>query len=314
MKKIRVGTRGSLLALTQAGIVVSALRERFPDIQVETLEIKTTGDAVLDRPLTQIGSKGLFTKEIEEALIEGRIDLAVHSLKDLSAEIPGPLVLGAVTRREDPRDCLISKKAWSLKTLPRGATVGTGSLRRRAQVLSLRPDLKVEDLRGNLDTRIRKLLEDRFDAIVAARAGLNRLEKSLPAECKSLSFKTIPRSEMLPAVGQGFLGIEIRKGDPETEQLVRILDHQASHQTALCERAFLAELQGGCQVPIGVWTEVKGGKLSLEGLIASIDGGKVVLDKISGGLERGPDLGKELGKKLLGMGGKQILESIRARE
>jgi hydroxymethylbilane synthase len=312
LKKIKVGSRGSLLAMAQAELVVSSLKEKFPSLEIEAVTIKTTGDKIQDSPLSKIGTKSLFTKEIEEALMENKIDLAVHSLKDLPTEIPEVLALGAVTEREDPHDCLISSQGWTLKTLPQGARMGTSSLRRQAQILSLRCDLIVESLRGNLDTRIRKLQQGRFDAIVVAKAGVKRLGKSLSMEGKGLVLKMIPYAEMLPAVGQGSLAIEVRKSDSETGSIVKALNHGVSYAVALCERAFLAALQGGCQVPIGALAEASEGTLFLEGVIVSLQGDKVVRDKTSGHIDRSVDLGDELGKRLLGKGGKEILESIRS--
>ena len=312
MAILKVGTRGSPLALAQAKIVSQALKSKFPDLQTRTVVIRTTGDKVLDSPLSQIGSKGLFIKEIEEALVSKKIDIAVHSLKDLTTELADGLSIGAVLKREDPHDCIISKEGQSIKTLPRESTVGTSSLRRKAQVLSLRPDLEVRDLRGNLDTRVRKLEDGQYAAILVALAGVKRLAKILALKNRRLKAEEVPFEEVLPAPGQGALAVEIRTDDRETGSLVQILDHEPSHRAALCERAFLRTLQGGCQVPVGAFAEVEEDSIILEGLIASPDGKYLIRDVLSGPKGAPDQVGNDLAKKLLNLGGGVILEAIRA--
>lgn len=302
---LKVGTRGSALALVQTEGAAAALLKIFPDLLIETVRIKTTGDKILDAPLSKIGAKSLFTKEIEEALLDGKIDLAVHSLKDLPTEVPSGLEIGAVLEREDPRDCLVANKRMSLEDLPKGAKVGTSSLRRAAQILALRPDIRVENLRGNLDTRLKKIEEGAFDAIVVAQAGLTRLNAKVTAS-------PIPFEEMLPAVGQGFVAIEIRSDDARTKKIVEPLNDGQAQIAALCERAFLRTLEGGCQVPIGALAIVEGPQIRLEGLISSLDGKIRYRDKIAGAAKDCEQVGINLAKKLLSKGGDKILESIRS--
>jgi len=301
---LKIGTRGSALALAQTEEVARALHNIFPDLSVEIFRIKTTGDKILDAPLSKIGTKSLFTKEIEDALLEGQIDLAVHSLKDLPTEIPEGLEIGAVLKRLDPRDCLVAEKRISLKDLPKGARVGTSSLRRAAQILALRPDIRIENLRGNLDTSLKKIAEGDFDAIVVAQAGLTRLNAQVTAN--SISFE-----EMLPAVGQGFIAIEVRSNDLRTQEIIQSLNDRQAQIEALCERAFLRALEGGCQVPIGALARVEGSKIFLEGLISSLDGKITYRDKIEGAAKDCEQVGINLAKKLLSMGGEKVLEAIR---
>lgn len=309
MKNLKVGSRGSALALTQTHWVIAELKKKFPEAKIENVVIKTTGDKMTQMPLSKIGLKGLFTKEIEEALLDGKIDLAVHSLKDLTTEFPAGLKLGAVTEREDPRDCLIALKSVTLKTLPQGARVGTSSLRRQAQIAALRKDLKIENLRGNLDTRIRKLREGQYDAIVVARAGVKRLLNE--SQTRDWAIHEIPFDEMLPAVGQGSLAIEIRDGDEKVEAMIQVLNHRNSLHAAICERAFLRKLQGGCQIPAGAFCEVKGDAISVEGMIALPSGEKMIRYKMTGTLHSAETLGEQLGEKLLKSGGEKILTALR---
>lgn len=308
---LRVGTRGSLLALAQTGSVVDAIRGKFPGMTVETVRIKTTGDKIVDSPLFRIGVKSLFTKEIEEAILDKKVDLAVHSLKDLPTEVPPGLAIGAVLEREDPRDCLISSGGWTLRTLPQKARVGTSSLRRQAQILALRPDLQVENLRGNLDTRMRKLEDGVCEAIVLAVCGVGRLNSTFESRGGKFFLNVIPYEEMLPAVGQGSLAIEVRQDDEEVLSIVRDFEHGPSRTAASCERSFLKTLQGGCQIPVGVRSEVRGKNLSVEGLIASLRGEKIVRDNVSGSADSAEALGEDLAIRLLRSGGDRILESIR---
>ncbi len=310
--KVRIGTRGSALALVQSRDVMARLKKKFPKARFELVIIKTTGDKITGSPLSKIGQKGLFIKEIEDALIRNEIDLAVHSLKDLPTEMPAGLGLGALLKREEPNDCLVSLNRDGLAGLERGARVGTSSLRRRAQILKIRPDLKVMDLRGNLDTRLRKLKAGLYDAVILARAGLNRLKKTLPAELvKGLVLDNIPVHKMVPAVGQGIVAVEVRSADEQIFSMVKKLDNQDSHICASAERAFMAKIEGGCQVPAGALAVVSGRKLTLSGMIASLSGSKVVRGTVSGPTVNAAVMGQKLGAKLLSAGGRKILDGIR---
>lgn len=301
--KLVVGTRGSALALWQAEYVVKRLKGFVPDLDAETKEIKTHGDQVRDRALSQVGGRGLFVKEIENALLAGEIHLAVHSLKDMPTELPNGLALGAILERADPRDALVVRqKEGSLATMRQGARVGTSSLRRRAQLLAARPDLQVVDLRGNVDTRLRKLRAGEYDAVVLAAAGLIRL-----GHADAIS-EYLPADLMLPAVGQGALCVEVRAADEATQALVTLLDHSPTRQVALAERAFLRRLEGGCQVPIGAYAEVNSDQLYLRGLVASLDGARLVRDKVRGPATEAVRLGTELAERILASGGEAILE------
>lgn len=303
IKRLVIGSRGSKLALTQTGLVKGVLENNFPRLAVEVKIIKTTGDKILDTPLAKIGDKGLFTKELEEALLRSEIDLAVHSMKDLPTEIPRGLMIGAVTKREDACDVLVSAKGYTVKTLPRGAKIGTSSLRRRAQILSLRPDLVTEDLRGNLDTRLKKLGSGLYDAIILAYAGIKRLGLNL-------TMSKMPFGEMLPQAGQGALGIEIRKSDADTRAFVKILDDADSRFSAQAERSLLAGLGGGCQVPIGVYAKIEGGNINIKAGVFSLDGKRVIRDETSGDKKDAVLLGRQLADRLLGKGAKEILAEI----
>jgi hydroxymethylbilane synthase len=301
-----VGTRGSALALWQAGHVIERLKASHPYLDPQLKTIKTHGDLVRDRALSQVGGKGLFVKEIEDALLAGEIDLAVHSLKDMPTEQPQGLALGAVLSRADARDALVVRgRQTNLASLSEGAIVGTSSLRRRAQVLALRPDLQVRDLRGNVDTRLRKLRSGQYDAVVLAAAGLVRLGHSDEIG------QYLPPDLMLPAVGQGALCIEIRADDDATRHLLAPLDDAPTSQATSAERAFLHRLEGGCQVPIAAFGEVEGDGLHLRGLIAALDGRQLVKDGIRGSAATAVRLGSELAERLLAAGGEAILEEIR---
>ncbi len=305
-KKIVIGSRGSKLALIQANWVKSQLEESNPDIKFNIEEIKTTGDYITDAPLSKIGAMGLFTKELENALLKEKVDLIVHSAKDVPTEIPDGLVLGAFTKREDPHDVLISKNNLSLKDLPQNAIIGTSSLRRRSQILAFRPDLKIADLRGNLDTRLKKLVSGYLDAIVVARAGLLRFGLSEKAS------EIIPYDIMLPAVGQGALCIEIRDIDEDIKDIITILNNHETMYAVKAERMLLAKLQGGCQIPIGAHAEIVFPvNLKLEAVVCSLDGTTIIRDSIEGKIDDFADIGYELARKLLGMGGYKILEEIR---
>jgi len=300
-KQLKIGTRGSLLATTQSSWVKKQIEKHHPDCAIELVTIVTKGDKILDVPLAKVGGKGLFVKELEEALLSGAVDLAVHSMKDVPSELPGPLHLGIIPPREDPRDAFIANHYKSLTELTHGSKVGTSSLRRRAQLAALRPDLIIEDLRGNLDTRLRKLDEKQYDAIILAAAGLNRLGMSH----RAAGYFSI--GEMLPAVGQGALGIELRRDDNELLEGLMFLNHDETSIAVRAERAFLLRLEGGCQVPIGAYCQVDGDRLELTGLIASIEGDKIIKDSKSGTWATAESLGTELADELLAQGGREIL-------
>lgn len=309
---MKIGTRGSALALAQSNLVAGLIRKKFPKLSVDLVVIKTTGDKFQDAPLSRIGGKGLFTKEIEDALLARSVDLAVHSLKDLPTEIPSGLEIGAILKREDPSDCLITLKSRiprTLRTLPRGSVIGTSSLRRQSQLACLRKGWKIKDLRGNLDTRVRKLRERDYDAIVVAAAGLKRLGD--PRLLAGMAVYKIPPVFMLPAVGQGALALEIRENDFRTREFIQFLDDAKSAQAAAAERAFLKKLEGGCQVPIGALATSDGKRVALEGLIASVSGEKRVRGKASGRVGEERELGESLARKLLVAGGREILGEIR---
>jgi hydroxymethylbilane synthase len=300
MARLRIGSRGSQLALWQANHISALLRERGHEVGLEI--IKTTGDKITDVALAKVGTKGMFTKEIEEALAEGRIDLAVHSLKDLPTELSPGFEIAAITMRENPRDVFCSRKYQNIEDLPRGARVGTSSLRRQAQLKAVRPDLEIQPLRGNVDTRLRKLEAGEYDAIILAAAGLNRLGKT------ELVRQIIPAEVMCPAAGQGALGIEIRAGDSGTRQHLAFLDDAAARATTTCERALLNKLGGGCQVPIGAFAEVRNGRLHLDAIVADPDGTEVLRESRDG--TDPVKLGEAVGDTLLQRGGDAILEQV----
>ncbi len=274
MARLRIGSRGSQLALWQAHHITTLLQERGHEVELEI--IKTTGDKITDVALAKVGTKGMFTKEIEEALAEGRVDLAVHSLKDLPTELPPGFELVAITTRVNPRDVFLSVKFDSLKALPQGARVGTSSLRRQAQLKVARPDLDVHPLRGNVDTRVRKLEAGEYDAIILAAAGLTRLGKTQHIK------EYLSEEFMCPAAGQGALGIEIREGDVAIRQHLEFLNDAAARATTTCERALLNKLGGGCQVPIGAFAEMKEGVLYLTGVVARPDGSEILREQQTG--------------------------------
>lgn len=297
---LRIGSRGSQLALWQANHIAAHLRERGHEVEIKI--IHTTGDKILDVALAKVGAKGMFTKEIEATLGSGKVDLAVHSLKDLPTELATAFEIAAVPMREDPRDALCSTRYSSIESLPLGARVGTSSLRREAQLKALRPDLAVHPLRGNVDTRLRKLESGEYDAIILACAGLRRLGRT------ELVRQTIPVETMCPAAGQGALAIEIRAGDGAVGGAVEFLDHRASRLETDCERALLRKLGGGCQVPIGANAKWRDGELHLEAVVASPDGSVVLRESAT---ERDPQrLGEVVGEKLLNRGGDKILEQV----
>ena len=303
-KSIVIGTRGSKLALWQAEHIASRIRERFPAIEVTLKKIVTTGDKILDVPLAKIGGKGLFTKELENAMLSGEIDLAVHSLKDMPTELPEGLMLAAITTRADASDAFVSLRYNSLDELPQGAKVGTSSLRRRAQILKYRPDLQTVDLRGNLDTRIKKLENKEMDAIILATAGLKRLG------LEQYITQILPAAICLPAVGQGALAIETRQADAEVLSVLEFLNDNDTIAAVTAERAYLREVQGGCQVPVGVHGEVNGDQLLLEATILKIDGTREVREQICGSCSEAEALGIKLAQQMLAAGGKEILDEL----
>jgi hydroxymethylbilane synthase len=303
MPHLRIGSRGSQLALWQANHISTLLRARGHDVEIEI--IHTTGDRITDVALAMVGTKGMFTKEIEEALAAGRVDLAVHSLKDLPTELPRGFEIAAITERQDPRDAFCSRNFASFQELPQGARVGTSSLRRQAQLKAVRSDLEIHPLRGNVDTRLRKLEQGEYDAIILAAAGLKRLGTT------DLIRQIIPSEIMCPAAGQGALGIEIRQGDADTGQHLEFLNDPAARAATTCERALLHSLGGGCQVPIGALAEVRNGKLHLESIVADPDGSKLLRDSRAG--DNPEKLGRDAGAALLARGGSEILEAVYGR-
>jgi len=302
---LRIGTRGSQLALWQARWVQAAIIRLRPDLSVELVIIKTQGDKILDVPLAQVGGKGLFVKEIEEALLDRRVDLAVHSMKDMPAEIPPGLTIGAIPLRENPLDVLICSRAATLQTLPPGARVGTSSLRRAAQIQYLRPDATIVALRGNLDTRLRKLACSDLDAIVLAAAGLLRLGLG-----ERISAYLQPE-QMLPAVGQGALCIESRAQDPATQAVLAQLDHPETRIAVTAERAFMNKLQGGCQVPLAAHAQLRDGRLHMQGLVAELDGRRILRAEAQGAPTTAEAIGHGLAEELLAQGADDILERLR---
>jgi hydroxymethylbilane synthase len=299
-----IGTRGSKLALWQAEWVRSAIRQRFLGVAVELSVIKTQGDKILDVPLAKVGGKGLFVKEIEDALLQGRADVAVHSMKDMPSEIPAGLVIGAVPERETPTDVLLSRNGLPLRELPAGSVIGTSSLRRAAQLRHLRPDLEVVPLRGNVETRIRKLDTDPLAAVVLAAAGIKRLG------LEHRVTEHLDDERMLPAVGQGALCIEVREQDPRVGPMVAALDHPATRTVVSGERAFLKRLQGGCQVPIAGHGRLDGAFFTLTGLVADVDGGTVIKHRLSGPASSAERIGIELAEILLSRGADEILKNL----
>jgi hydroxymethylbilane synthase len=306
--KLIIGSRGSELALWQANFIKNEIIKLHKDITVEIKIIKTTGDKVTDFALSATGDKGLFTKEIETELLEKKIDLAVHSLKDLQTNLPEGIKLAVVTKRYPNEDVLIAKRRYTtLKTLRKHAVVATGSLRRKSQLLHLRPDLKIEDLRGNVPTRILKFRRSNWDAIVLARAGVERLGLK-----KNIS-SYIPKEELLPAVGQGVLGIEINNENKELEDLLKPLHDEDTNYKILAERALLRTLEGGCQVPIGANSEITEDNLVLDSFIGSPDGILFLRKKIEGNKTDCEELGKKLATELLNAGANRILDDIRTK-
>ena len=321
MKTLRIATRKSKLALWQANYVAKLIKEKYSDIKIELVKIVTKGDKILDVPLAKIGGKGLFTKEIEEALLDNRADLAVHSMKDVPTQLPENLEISVVSKREDPRDALIIRKDIlekikkekdisliknPLDLLPKNAIVGTSSLRRKALLKKYRKDLIIKDLRGNVDTRLRKLKEGQYDAIILAGAGLKRL--GLEDEITAY----LPTEIFIPAICQGILGIETRVGDKETLKYIEHINDKKSYYESLLERAFLEKVEGGCQVPLGCHAQanLEKGTIKAKAFIADLEGKVFLLDTIEGEISKAQKLGEKLADSLLNKGGKEILQNI----
>ena len=301
---IRIGTRSSKLALWQSNLIAMTLESKYPDIKVDLINVTTKGDKILDSPLSKIGGKGLFTKELEVKMLEGKIDLAVHSLKDVPVQLPDEFTIAAITKRTDPFDAFVSNKYKSLNELPKGAKIGTSSLRRRAQLLAIRPDLQIENLRGNVNTRLQKLDSGNFDALILATAGLKRLGY------QSKIVEILSPDVMLPAVGQGPLAIETLKNNFKICDMLKFLDDKNTRAVTNTERAFLRVVEGGCQVPVGFYAQIENNKITADAVIASLDGKKIIRDKISGPIEEAEYIGEDLANKLLYTGGQEILQSI----
>ncbi len=305
-KNIRIGTRGSQLALYQAKKVKATLENLFPELQVELKIIKTKGDKILDVALSKIGDKGLFTKEIENALLDGSVDLAVHSLKDLPTTLPEGLKLGAVLERGEFRDALVSKGGKKLSELGAGDVVATSSLRRQAGLMKMNNQIIIKDIRGNVNSRLQKMEDGHCDAMIMAAAGLQRLglEKYIT--------EIIDPEMIVPAVSQGAIAIEIRLNDPEVELLMEKINHIETWNAITAERAFLAHLQGGCQVPLGCFSKVENGILTMTGFVASVDGSQFINETISGEISKGAELGVQMAEKMLGKGALEILNQIKS--
>lgn len=307
LKELRIGTRASQLALWQANWVKSELEKRYPGMEVSLVKIKTIGDKILDVPLAQVGGKGLFVKEIEEAMLRGDIDIAVHSMKDVPTEFPEGLGLHCITEREDPRDAVISRGV-KFADLPQGAKIGTSALRRQAQLLKVRPDMEMVIIRGNVETRINKLETEKLDAVILAAAGLKRLGFTDKVA------EYLPTDLSIPAIGQGALGIECRLDNEEVKQTIDFFNHPATAYAVRAERALLWRCEGGCQVPIAAFGEVTGSELKLVGFIASVDGKTSVRGSISGPAVECEKLGVKLAEQLLQDGGHAILAEVYQRE
>lgn len=303
MRKIIVGSRRSKLALTQTKWVIQQLKRLNPSYEFEIKEIVTKGDKILDVTLSKVGGKGLFVKEIEQAMLNKEIDMAVHSMKDMPAYLPEGLTIGCIPEREDHRDVLISKDGLTMDQLPAGAKIGTSSLRRGAQILAHRPDVKIQWIRGNIDTRLKKLETDDYDAIVLAAAGLSRMGWT-----KDVVTQFLDPDICLPAVGQGALAVECRKDDEELLSLLQGLNSTDTAQSVAAERAFLQKMDGGCQVPIAGYAHVKGEEVVLTALVASPDGKTVYKEMVVG---RNPEqLGEEVARRMIRMGAKQLIDQL----
>ena len=303
-KLVRIATRKSALALWQAEFVKAELERFHADVRVELVPMSTQGDIILDTPLAKIGGKGLFVKELEQAMLDGRADIAVHSMKDVPVEFPEGLELYTICEREDPRDAFVSNNFANLNELPQGAIVGTSSLRRQCQIKALRPDLDIRDLRGNVNTRLGKLDDGQYDAIILAAAGLIRLKMS-----KRIADYIEPEVS-LPANGQGAVGIECRIDDEVTKALLAPLEHTQTRIRVNAERSMNRYLEGGCQVPIGAYALVDGEQVHLRGLVGAVDGSEILRDEVTGHVNDAEKLGIELAKKLLAQGADKILAEV----
>lgn len=304
-KVVKIGTRESALAMWQTEFVVEALKQKTNEYIFEIIPIKTKGDKILDVALAKVGDKGLFTKELELAMLAGEIDLAVHSMKDIPTTLVEGLTIAAILQRHDPHDVLVAQGYDSFAALPQGAKVGTSSLRRRSQLLNARPDLDIHDIRGNLNTRMRKMVDEQFDALILAAAGVERLGWS-DKITEKLSYELC-----LPAVSQGAIGIECRADDNEILVLTALIHHEETAHCIKAERALLAALEGGCQIPIGALAEVEGQQIRLRAIVGSLDGQTVLKDQIIGGIHEAAELGETLAKRFMANGAKEILENIR---
>ena len=303
MRHLRIGTRGSLLAKWQAENVRKQLFARA-GVEAEIVIIKTAGDKLQSSPLSQIGGKGIFIKELEEALLEETIDLAVHSVKDIPTDTPSRLMFPAVCRREDVRDCLVGANGATIASLRQGARIGTGSLRRQAQLRHIRPDLDVRDLRGNVDTRLRKVESGEYEAVMLAKAGLDRLGWS------GRITETLSPEVFLPAVGQGAIAVECSLKDTEAAELVGGLDDAESRTAIIAERALLSALHGGCQVPLGAWARIERGELVMEACVCSVDGVQYVKQRATSAPEQAAELGGQMANLLMESGAQSILEEV----
>ncbi len=299
LEKIRIGTRASKLALWQAEFIASELRREYLNLEVELVKIQTMGDKILNSPLAKIGGKGLFTKEIENALAENKIDLAVHSFKDVPNELPQNFKIAAVTKRANPFDAFVSNKFSAIEKMPKGAVIGTSSLRRAAQILNFFPHLKIENLRGNVDTRLKKLDAGNFDAIILAAAGLERLGYGERI--------TQILTEIIPAAGQGALAVEIRADDFKTAELVKFLNDEQTFQAVKIERDFLKVIGGSCQIPVGIFASILDNKIYARAVVAALDGKKIIKDFSIAPLEKISTFGSDLAEKILSEGGREIL-------
>lgn len=301
---LKIGTRGSRLALTQTQLVADRIQKKYPDLDIKIVTIKTTGDKMQDIALVKIGGKGVFVKEIEEALLNGDIHIAVHSMKDVPAELPDELEIAAVPEREDPRDVLVSKDNKKIEELPEGARLGTGSLRRRIQIQQLVPDIEIVPIRGNLDTRIRKIETEDLDGVIVAAAGMRRMGLS------GYVSQYIPVEWMIPSAGQGVLGVEVRKDNEEVKNLIAFLNHQDTVIALSAERSFLYHLGGGCQVPIGAYCLKQKDRLILRGILGRVDGTFIISDEVRGSCDEAVELGITMAENILTRGGRQILDEL----
>jgi len=301
---ICIGTRGSALALWQANHVKECIETTFPDLRVDIKTIKTTGDRITDRPLAMVGGKGLFVKEIEASLLDSSIDLAVHSMKDMPGELPDGLIIGGIPERANPFDVLISAQGELFKEYPQGAVIGTSSLRRGSQLKHLRPDLEIKSIRGNLDTRLKKLKSGEYAAIVLAAAGLERL-----GQVNEIT-EYLTETDMVPAVGQGALCIETRENDPDMENILSVLDHEPTRICVTGERAFLKKIEGSCHIPVACFGKIRDNRIIFTAVVASEDGKSFIKETIESTPEQVTEKGRELAKLVLDKGGKRILEAL----